>query len=49
MNQELFIKQLIALVSDEPDIIANLSNTSALLNEYLTDINWIYMMELNSY
>ena len=41
MNQELFIKQLIALVSDEPDIIANLSNTSALLNEYLTDINWV--------
>ena len=41
MNQELFIKQLISLVSDESDIVANLSNTSALLNEYLNDINWV--------
>ena len=41
MNQELFMKQLISLVSDEADIIANLSNTSALLNEYLSNINWV--------
>lgn len=41
MNKQIFLDQLIQLVRDEPNIIANLSNTSALLNEYLDDINWV--------
>ncbi len=35
------IQQVSGLVSGEPDLIANLSNVSALLNEYLADINWV--------
>lgn len=38
---ELVIKQLEALVSGEPNIIANLSNASALLNQFLDRINWV--------
>lgn len=40
-------KQLDALLTGETDIIANLSNASALLNVFLTDINWVgfYMMK----
>ncbi|WP_026560794.1 GAF domain-containing protein [Bacillus sp. J37] len=37
----LVIKQLKALVEGEEDIIANLSNASALLNQFLEDINWV--------
>ncbi len=33
--------QLDALISDEADITANLANTSALLNQYLPEINWV--------
>ncbi|MCC5895077.1 MAG: GAF domain-containing protein [Alkalibacterium sp.] len=33
-------KQLNALLADEPNLIANLSNASALLNEHFNDINW---------
>ncbi|MCR1834220.1 GAF domain-containing protein [Oceanobacillus caeni] len=40
-DYELTIKQLEALIKDEPDHIANLSNASALLNQFLTDINWV--------
>lgn len=35
------IGQLKALIADEPDRIANLANASALLNYFLTDINWV--------
>ncbi len=40
-------KQLDALLHGEPDVIANLSNASALLNQFLTDINWVgfYLMK----
>lgn len=38
---ELLIKQLQALLSDEPNQIANLSNAAALLNQFLADINWV--------
>ncbi|MDA9556088.1 GAF domain-containing protein [Vibrio sp.] len=34
-------KQAVALVESEPDLIANLSNLSALLNMYLEDVNWV--------
>ncbi|MFC7393634.1 GAF domain-containing protein [Scopulibacillus cellulosilyticus] len=40
-NYQLVIKQLKALVEDEPDRIANLSNASALLNQFLEKINWV--------
>lgn len=38
---ELVIKQLKALLEGESDSIANLSNASALLNQFLDDINWV--------
>lgn len=46
-NYSLVLKQLKALIDGEPNIIANLSNASALLNEFLDDVNWVgfYMME----
>ncbi|MCW8330918.1 GAF domain-containing protein [Photobacterium sp. SDRW27] len=34
-------KQAIALIEGEPDLIANISNISALLNMELEDINWV--------
>jgi GAF domain-containing protein len=34
-------KQLDALLTGETDRIANLSNASALLNQFLPDINWV--------
>ncbi|MGG3941253.1 GAF domain-containing protein [Peribacillus psychrosaccharolyticus] len=40
-DYEMVIKQLIALIEDESDQIANLSNASALLNQFLADINWV--------
>ncbi|QQZ10595.1 GAF domain-containing protein [Heyndrickxia vini] len=42
-------KQLKALIEDEPNQIANLSNASALLNQFLERINWVgfYLMEGN--
>jgi GAF domain-containing protein len=46
-NYQLLIKQLEALIEDEPDVIANLSNSSALLNQFLHDVNWVgyYLMK----
>src|SRR5699024_3862693 len=35
------LKQLDALIAGEPDTIANLSNASALLNQFLDDVNWV--------
>lgn len=40
-NYSSVIKQLEALIEDEPDITANLANASALLNQFLNDINWV--------
>ncbi|QSA19690.1 GAF domain-containing protein [Vibrio furnissii] len=39
-------KQAVALLESEPDMIANLSNLSALLNMELEDLNWVgfYLM-----
>ena len=49
MDTQLFLQQAQALVKDEPNIIANLSNLSAFLNEILDDINWVgfYLLEDN--
>ncbi|WP_114785841.1 GAF domain-containing protein [Vibrio tetraodonis] len=38
---ERVTKQAIALIESEKDLIANLSNLSALLNMELEDINWV--------
>ena len=40
-NYVLLQKQLVALIEDEPNLIANLSNASALLNQFLDQINWV--------
>ena len=40
-SYELLLKQLKALLEDEPDAIANLSNASSLLNQFLNDVNWV--------
>ena len=37
---ELLAQQLQALIEGEPDLIANLSNASAAINEALENINW---------
>ncbi|QCR33273.1 GAF domain-containing protein [Lysinibacillus sp. SGAir0095] len=44
---ETLSKQLDALLEGETDIIANLSNASALLNQFLDNINWVgfYLMK----
>ncbi|CAG9608917.1 GAF domain-containing protein [Pseudoneobacillus rhizosphaerae] len=46
-NYELVKKQLKALVEDEKNQVANLSNASALLNQFLDRINWVgfYLMD----
>ncbi len=43
----LMIKQIQSLIESESNIIANLSNISALLNDSLNDINWVgfYLLE----
>ncbi|MFE5318009.1 GAF domain-containing protein [Paenibacillus sp. NPDC056579] len=40
-NYELVIQQLTALLEGEQDQTANLANASALLNQFLNDINWV--------
>ncbi|MBU5468127.1 GAF domain-containing protein [Virgibacillus sp. MSJ-26] len=40
-DYEQLLKQLGALIDGETDVIANLSNASALLNQFLSDINWV--------
>ncbi|WP_077327530.1 GAF domain-containing protein [Virgibacillus siamensis] len=40
-DYEMLLKQLTALTEDENDVIANLSNASALLNQFLHDVNWV--------
>lgn len=40
-NYEVVLQQLNALIEDEPDVVANLSNAAALLHQFLDDINWV--------
>lgn len=40
-NYQLMIKQLRALLEGESSQIANLSNASALLNQFLDRVNWV--------
>ncbi len=49
-NYELVKKQLQALLDGEENLIANLSNASALLNQFLDRINWVgfYLLDSNN-
>lgn len=40
-DYHLLSRQLDAMLDGETDLIANLSNASALLNENLSQINWV--------
>ncbi|SHF79496.1 GAF domain-containing protein [Ornithinibacillus halophilus] len=40
-DYELLLKQLNSLLEGENDTVANLSNASALLNQFLEDVNWV--------
>ena len=40
-NYETVLLQLKGLTYEESDLIANLSDASALLNQFLEDINWV--------
>lgn len=46
-NYGMLAKQLDALLTGETNVIANLSNASALLNQFFDQINWVgfYLME----
>lgn len=46
---ETVLKQLDALLTGEPNAVANLSNASALLNQFLDRVNWVgfYVTEGN--
>ena len=46
---EMLAKQLDALLTGEKNVMANLSNASALLNQFFDRINWVgfYMMDVN--
>ncbi|MEL0660192.1 GAF domain-containing protein [Psychromonas arctica] len=48
-DYQLLTKQAIALIEDEKDLTANLSNVSALLNMNLSNINWVgfYLLKNN--
>ena len=41
MTQSLLAQQIDALLTGETNQMANLANASALLNDSLTDINWV--------
>lgn len=49
-NYQLVKKQLRALLEGEQNQIANLSNASALLNQFLDRVNWVgfYLMDTNN-
>ena len=40
-DYQLLEKQLIALIDEDEDMVTNLANTSALLNQFLENINWV--------
>jgi len=46
-NYKLMVQTVKAFIDGESNVIANLSNTSAIINEYVKDINWagFYLME----
>ena len=40
-DYQMVIKQLRALLDGEPNQLANLANASALLNQFLSEVNWV--------
>ena len=50
LNYSLLSKQLDGLLSGEKDLIANLSNTSAFINQFLPEINLVgfYLIKNNA-
>ncbi|GGI40391.1 GAF domain-containing protein [Mammaliicoccus stepanovicii] len=50
IDYALLSRQLDGLLSDESDFIANLSNTSAFINQFLDNINWVgfYLIKNNA-
>src|SRR5690625_4050227 len=40
-DYQLVLKQLSALIEDENDSVALLANASALLNQFLDNVNWV--------
>lgn len=46
-NYRLMVGTVKAFLEGESNVIANLSNASAIINEYVKDINWVgfYLME----
>ena len=46
-NYKLMVQTVKGYLYDEPNVIANLANASAIINEYVADINWagFYLME----
>ncbi|MBC1488055.1 GAF domain-containing protein [Listeria sp. FSL L7-1485] len=46
-NYALALKQVQAMIAGETNLIANLSNISSILNQALTNINWVgfYLLE----
>ncbi|MGK9043461.1 GAF domain-containing protein [Mammaliicoccus vitulinus] len=49
-NYTLLSRQLDGLLSGEKDLIANLSNSSAFINQFLPNINWVgfYLIKNNA-
>lgn len=49
-NYTLLRRQLDGLLSGEKDLIANLSNSSAFINQFLPNINWVgfYLIKNNA-
>ncbi|MEX6014652.1 GAF domain-containing protein [Mammaliicoccus sciuri] len=50
LNYSLLNRQLDGLLSGEQDLIANLSNASAFINQFLPNINWVgfYLIKNNA-
>jgi len=46
-NYERMVQTVKAFLDGESNLIANLANTSAIINEYVNDINWVgfYLMD----
>ena len=40
-NYQMVIKQLVSLIEDEKNMVANLSNASSLLNQFLNEVNLV--------
>lgn len=49
MDTHLFLRQAYELIKDEKNVVANLANISAFINDILPDINWVgfYLLEDN--